>query len=101
MDKFPSVEVLSRYSPHLLPTCCQHRRGCTLKKETPHETCRPAVPDHSGAPAYPETTDSRCDRSRVRDLEADDLPRYRDPDGTARADPRGGRHGLHSGEGIF
>ena len=27
MDKFPSVEVLSRYTHPLLPTCCQHRAG--------------------------------------------------------------------------
>ena len=32
MDKFPSVEVLSRYSRHLLPTCCQHRHERPCEK---------------------------------------------------------------------
>src|SRR3979411_3392489 len=73
--------------PDIAATCCQH--GVSIgeaapEKETPHETCRPAVPDHSGASAHPETTDSRCDCGRVGDLEADDLPLHRDPDRTAR-----------------
>src|SRR5207302_11449970 len=77
--------------PGILATCCQHAVSIgepPCKKENRHETCRPAVPDHPGAPAHPETTDGRCDRGRAGDLEADDLPRHRDPDRTARADPR-------------
>src|SRR5260370_11975509 len=35
MDKFPSVEVLSRYSHRLLPTRCQHPPGCNLKRNAP------------------------------------------------------------------
>jgi hypothetical protein len=31
MDKFPSVEVLSRYTDPLLPTCCQQRTGGLVK----------------------------------------------------------------------
>src|SRR3981081_382118 len=34
MDKTPSVEVLSRYSHPLLPTCCQHRRSHTLEVDS-------------------------------------------------------------------
>ena len=29
------------------------------------------------------------------------LPRHRNPDRAARADPRRGRHGLHPGKGIL
>ena len=47
-----------------------------------------------------QTADGGCDRGRARDLEAHDLSRHRDPDRTARADPRRGRHGLYPGEGI-
>jgi hypothetical protein len=35
MDKILLVGVLSRYTGHLLPTCCQHRRGWTLKRDAP------------------------------------------------------------------
>src|SRR3954447_6997372 len=87
MDKFPSIEVLSRYTHPLLPTCCQHRAGA-FGKETRHATGRPAVSDHSGAPAHTEAFDGGRDRGRAGDLEADHLPRYNDPDRTARADPR-------------
>ena len=33
MDKFPSIEVLSRYSRQLLPTYCQHQRHGPLKRD--------------------------------------------------------------------
>src|ERR1700675_4786384 len=50
--------------------------GRALKQTnvTLHETCRAAVSDHPGAPAHPKAPDRGCDRSRARDLEADDLP---------------------------
>src|SRR3954451_6045150 len=35
MDKFPSLEVLSRYTHPLLPTCCQHRTGAARKENEP------------------------------------------------------------------
>src|SRR5438093_11959657 len=35
MDKFPSLEVLSRYTHPLLPTCCQHRTGAFRKENAP------------------------------------------------------------------
>ena len=103
MDKFPSVEVLSRYSHPLLPTCCQHRPGGFAKatrEETCHETRRPAVSDHPGAPAHPQAADGGRDRGRTGNLETDHLSRHRHPDRTARADPRRSRHGLHPGKGI-
>jgi hypothetical protein len=31
--KFPSVEVLSRYTDPLLPTCCQHRQHGFVKRD--------------------------------------------------------------------
>jgi hypothetical protein len=33
MDKFPSVEVLSRYTDPLLPTCCQQPTGGFTKND--------------------------------------------------------------------
>src|SRR5450631_1742249 len=100
MDKSPSVEVLSRC---IAATCCQHAVSSSeaaAKKEICHATRRPAVSNHSGAPAHRKTAYRGCDRGRAGDLEAHDLPRHRDPDRTARADPRRSRHGLHPGEGI-
>ena len=38
MDKFPSVEVLSRYTDPLLPTCCQHRQAATCEKRPEKRT---------------------------------------------------------------
>src|SRR5688572_2503755 len=35
MDKFPSIEVLSRYTHPLLPTCCQHRADAFRKENEP------------------------------------------------------------------
>ena len=89
--------------PGILTPCCQPAVSigkAASEKETRHETRRPAVSDHSGAPAHPEAADGGCHRGRAGDLEAHDLPRHRNPDRTAGADPRRGRHGLHPGEGI-
>src|SRR5580692_10891960 len=35
MDNVPSVEMLSRYTRHLLPTCCQHRPAGPRKRDVP------------------------------------------------------------------
>src|SRR3954451_4969628 len=35
MDKSPSLEVLSRYTHPLLPTCCQHRANAARKENEP------------------------------------------------------------------
>src|SRR5205807_8602752 len=68
MDKFPSVEVLSRLQKAPAANMLSaSRKGSPQKAvqqedETFHETCRPAVSDHSGASAHPQTADRGCDR---------------------------------------